>query len=72
MECTLLPLSHVEWLYIQWAQHYTGPRPVDDADGINLLLALPIASIVHQRQTWGRKAPSFGSASYNIDTFVTL
>ena len=41
MEYPTLPLSHVAWLYTQWAQYYTSSCPGDKADCINLLLALP-------------------------------
>ena len=46
MEYSTFPLSHVEWLYIQWAWHCTCPCFGDLADCINLLLALPPASFL--------------------------
>ena len=47
------------------------------ADGINLLFVLALVGIIQQRQTWGRKVPNFGWATFgwvscNIDTFVTF
>ena len=77
MEYPSPALSEVDWLYVQWAQHYTCRCFGDEADGINLLLALTLASTVQQRQTWGRMAPyfgwaTFGWASSNIDTLVPL
>ena len=49
----------------------------DEADDINLQLALPPAGIIQQRQTWGRKAANFGWATFGwasciTDTFVTF
>ena len=54
-----------------------GQLPTVKVDAINWLLALILVGTVQQRQTWGRKAPGFGLATFEwvsciIDTFITL